>query len=368
MQLAKKFADFGNALHSGAKSYDIVGRRKLWYTISAIVLIVLAGITALRGVNLGIEFTGGSEFQISSPKSLDPAPARKEVKSVVATNEPKVTVVGGSSLRIQTEQLSAPETEALRSKLASAYGVSSKQVTSSFIGPSWGKDVTSKALRAVVVFLLLVGAVMALYFRNIKSSLAAVMALMHDLLLTAFTYGSVGFEVTPAAVIGFLTILGYSLYDTVVVFDKVRENTEGITEQGTFTYAEAVNRAVNQTLVRSINTSVVALLPVGAILFIGAFLLGAGTLKDISLALFVGILVGTYSSIFLAPCLLVGLRQREAAIAEHTARVIAGRKEKGSAAAATSPEEEKENPAAAESATRVQPRRKTKANRKKGQR
>ncbi|HVN12301.1 MAG TPA: protein translocase subunit SecF, partial [Kineosporiaceae bacterium] len=150
---------------------------------------------------------------------------------------------------------------------------------------------------------------------------AAIVALIHDLIITAGIYALVGFEVTPESVIGFLTILGYSLYDTVVVFDKVRENTEHIGATTKRTYAEAANLAVNQTLVRSINTSVVALLPVGAILFIGALLLGAGTLKDISLALFVGIAAGTYSSIFIATPLLVQLRMREPEMKAQAERV-----------------------------------------------
>jgi preprotein translocase subunit SecF len=166
---------------------------------------------------------------------------------------------------------------------------------------------------------------MALYFRTWKMSLAALIALSHDLILTAGVYGIVGFEVTPAAVIGFLTILGYSLYDTVVVFDKIRENTNRMTPDSPRTFAETVNLAVNQTLVRSINTSIVALLPISAILFIGALLLGAGTLRDISLALFIGIIAGTYSTIFLAAPLYTDFRAREPAIRQGTRRVLAAR-------------------------------------------
>ncbi|WP_084252639.1 protein translocase subunit SecF [Devriesea agamarum] len=316
-----KFAAFGNDLHSGARSFGIVRTRRYWYLISLAVLIILGSITAVRGVNLGIEFTGGSEFQVTGAKTLNQSLARDAVHQLVPENVPHVTVVGSDTIRVQTEQLGSDRTEALRTSLASAYGVDSSQVTSSFIGPSWGQDVTGKAIRAVIVFTVLVAIVLALYFRNLKTSIAAVMALAHDLLLTAGTYGAVGFEITPAAVIGFLTILGYSLYDTVVVFDKVRENTVGIAHRDDMTYAGAVNLAVNQTLVRSINTSVVALLPVGSILFIGAFVLGAGTLKDISLALFVGILVGTYSSVFLAPSFLVDLRRREPALRAQEARL-----------------------------------------------
>jgi len=198
-------------------------------------------------------------------------------------------------------------------------------VTSTFIGPTWGADVSRKAVTGLIVFLVLVSVVMTAYFRNWRMAVAALAALFHDIMFTAGVYAAVGWEVTPATVIGFLTILGYSIYDTVVVFDKVRENTEGVLDQSLYTYAEKANLAVNQTLVRSINTSVVALLPVASILFIGAFVLGAGTLRDIALALFVGMLIGTFSSIFLATPLEVTLREREPAIQQHTQRILAAR-------------------------------------------
>lgn len=314
------FSRFGNDLHAGRREFPLVRRRRTWYLLSAVLLIVLGAIALVRGPNLGIEFTGGSEFQISGVESADQDAARDVVREHVPDNEPKISAVGADGLRVQTEQLSSDETTALAGDLATAYGVDASDVSSSFIGPTWGGDVTFAALRAVAVFLVLVGAVMAVYFRNAKASLAAMLALVHDMLLTAAVYVAVGFEITPATVIGFLTILGYSIYDTVVVFDKVRENTEDLSSSP-LTYEGSVERAANQTLVRSINTSVVALLPVGSILVIGALILGAGTLKDISLSLFVGILAGTYSSIFLAPGFLTDLRRRESAIREHDARV-----------------------------------------------
>lgn len=199
------------------------------------------------------------------------------------------------------------------------------QVTSSFIGPSWGADITSQALRGLVIFLFLAAIVMALYFRTWKMSAAAMVALLHDLVITAGFYGITGFEITPAAVIGFLTILGYSLYDTVVVFDKIRENTSEDGPESRRTFADSVNLAVNQTLVRSINTSVVAALPVASILFIGAFVLGAGTLRDIALALLIGILVGTYSTIFIAAPLYAQLRTGEPGIRKRDKKALAMR-------------------------------------------
>ncbi len=324
--MSATFAQFGNDLHAGRRTLPIVRRRKLWYAISVVLLVLLGSVAALRGVNLGIEFTGGSEFQVSGVASTDQAPARDAVREVVPDNEPKITVLGSDTVRVQTAQLDSERTSQLAQDLARTYDVPADNVSSSYIGPIWGQDVTGKMIRGVVVFLVLVGVVMALYFRNVKASTAAMIALVHDMLVTAVVYGVVGFEVTPATIIGFLTILGYSLYDTIVVFDKVRENTADFGSRTDRTFAELVELAANQTVMRSINTSVVALLPVGSILAIGAFLLGAGTLKDISLALFIGIVAGTYSSIFLAPGLLVDLRLRERSIREHTARVEAARR------------------------------------------
>jgi preprotein translocase subunit SecF len=308
-----KLRELGNDLYSGRVSIDIVGRRKLWYGI-AIVLVVLAIVApvARGGFNFGIEFRGGSEFRIDGVGETSQQIARDAVTSVESGSQPVVTSIGVDSVRIQTEQLDDVTTEEIRIALASAYGVESGAVTSSFIGANWGADVTSKALNGLIVFLLLVSVLMALYFRTFKMSIAALAALAHDIVITAGIYALTGFEVTPAAVIGLLTILGYSLYDTVVVFDKVRENTLGVEFSESTSFASQVNLAVNQTLVRSVNTSVVAVLPVAAILFIGAFILGVGTLRDIALALFIGIIVGTYSSIFIASPVYVHLREKEA--------------------------------------------------------
>jgi preprotein translocase subunit SecF len=226
---------------------------------------------------------------------------------------------------VQTPQLSDTESESIRLALAKAYKVKDSNVASSFIGPNWGADITSKAISGLVTFVILAAILMALYFRTLKMSAAALLALLHDLVITAGVYGALGFEVTPAAVIGFLTILGYSLYDTVVVFDKIRENTLEVEFSETATFAERVNLAINQTLVRSINTSIVAVLPVAAILFIGAFVLGAGTLRDISLALFIGIIVGTYSTIFIAAPFYSHLREGEAKYSKAAKKVLAKR-------------------------------------------
>jgi preprotein translocase subunit SecF len=323
--MASGFAQWGNDLHTGKRSYDIVGRRRLWFLIGAILVGISAILLVRPGLNPGIEFRGGSEFRINSVADPAEQPARDAVATVSPDEEVRVSKIGANALRVQTATLTSEEVEEVRLALVSAYGVTADEVTSSFIGPTWGADVSSKAIRGLVVFLVLVSVVMTIYFRNWRMAAAALIALFHDLAVTVGVYAAVGWEVTPATVIGFLTILGYSLYDTVVVFDKVRENTVGVTDQSRTTYAEQANLAVNQTLVRSINTSVVALLPVAAILFVGAFILGAGTLRDISLALFVGMGIGTFSSIFLATPFEVALRQREPKLKAHTERVLAAR-------------------------------------------
>jgi len=323
----RTFAEFGNALYTGEKSIDFVGRRKTWYTIAAVlILIAIVGPILRGGFSFGIEFTGGSQFQVHIAEGeRDQSIAAAAVEEVLPGAAPRVSLVGQTDIRVQTEQLEDTESRQLHAVLAEAYGVSEDEVTASYIGALWGQDITRQALIGLGVFILFAALVMAIYFRTWKMSLAALIALFHDLIITAGIYGITGFEITPAAVIGFLTILGYSLYDTVVVFDKIRENTSPGELNDKRTFAESVNLAVNQTLVRSINTSVVALLPVASILFIGAFLLGAGTLRDIALALFIGILVGAYSTIFVAAPVYSQLREGEPAIKKHTDKVLKAR-------------------------------------------
>jgi preprotein translocase subunit SecF len=321
-----KFSNFGNDLYSGARSIDFVGRRKIFYIISIVLVILAIALpTARGGFNFGIEFRGGSEFRVSGVEQSQQRVAIDAVREVVPETNPIVTAVGASDLRVQTEQLSPVESEEVRVALANAFNINSSGVASSFIGANWGADITSKAFLGLIVFILMAFVLMAIYFRTLKMSMAAMIALFHDLILTAGIYGALGFEVTPAAVIGFLTILGYSLYDTVVVFDKIRENTFEVEFSETSTLAERINLAVNQTLVRSINTSVVAVLPVASILFIGAALLGAGTLRDIALALFIGMIVGTYSSIFIAAPVYSHMREGEKKYAEAAKKVLASR-------------------------------------------
>jgi preprotein translocase subunit SecF len=319
---------FGNDLYTGARSYDFVGKRRLWYIIAAAFVLISVLVPILRGgFVFGIEFRGGSEFQVAGVQANpDQQLAIDTAVEVVPDASPHVTLVGDESnrsIRVQTEQLGSDESNEVRAALADAYDVPLEEVTASFVGPSWGQDISAAAIRALIVFIVLAAVFMWIYFRTWKMALAANAALLHTMVLTVGVYGIFGFEITPSAVIGFLTILGYALYDTVVVFDKVRENTAEDGEESRRTFAESVNLGVNQTLVRSINTGVIAALPVAAILFVGAYLLGAGTLRDIALALFVGVLVGTYSTIFIAAPIYVHLREKEPEILQNSKRTLA---------------------------------------------
>lgn len=307
------FAQLGNDLYSGRRSFNIVGRRKVWYATSAVLIVLsLVGLFG-RGLNFGIEFSGGSEFRVSSVENLDNYEA--EASDALAEADPdavaSVTLVGNDTIRVQTGQLPSDVAEQARTDLADTFGVDITEVTSSFVGPSWGETVTNKALQALVAFLVLVAIVLALYFRTWKMAAAALVALLHDVVFTIGTYALLGIEVSPASMIGFLTILGYSIYDTIVVFDKVKENTDYAQSSRRLTYGQAANLAVNQTLVRSINTSVVALLPVATIVVFGILFIGPGTLLDLAIALLIGIAIGTFSSIFIATPLLVHLRENE---------------------------------------------------------
>jgi preprotein translocase subunit SecF len=330
-----RVGSIGARLYRGELSFDFVGKRRRWYAISGLILIVAVLSLSIFRLNLGIEFKGGAEFRFTSPKASI-ADVRDTVVGAGVTGEPIVQRIGSDTYRVATEKLSATESDKVQQAIADKYGIQRNDVSRQFIGASWGSDISKKALKGLIVFMVLVVIVLALLFEW-KMASAAIVALIHDLVITIGIYSLVGFEVTPATVIGLLTILGYSLYDTVVVFDKVRENTAGIAGGSRMTYSEAANLALNQTLVRSINTSVTALIPVGAILFVGAFLLGAGTLKDLALALFVGMLAGTYSSIFIAVPFLATLKEREPAM-QALARRVAQRRSKEAATVAPAAE------------------------------
>ena len=311
----------GGRLYSGEKSFNIVGNAKRWYIVSALFTVLSIGALAIQGLHLGIEFKGGSAYTFTSTTATVEQ-ARTAVEDSGISSELIVQKVGDSKIRVQTGSLTNAQSDAVESVIVSTFGVSAESIDTQIIGPSWGKEITKKALYGLIAFLLVIMLFLALTFEP-KMAIAAIIAVVHDVFITVGIYALVGFDVTPATVIGFLTILGYSLYDTVVVFDKVRENTRSITSTSKQTYTQATNLAVNQTLVRSINTSVIALIPVGSILFVGAGLLGAGTLKDLSLALFIGMIVGAYSSIFIAPPVLAQLREKEPAMIALSKRVSA---------------------------------------------
>jgi len=309
-----RMARWGQALYTGHVSIDFVGRKWTWYAISAVIVLVATLGLTVKGLNMGIEFEGGVEYRVAmEPGSADQAAVQEITDAVVGTgldaaSSPIVNTSGEDLIRVQTEALDLAEAGEVTEVIRAVDGV--QDLSSDQIGPSWGQQVAQRALIGLLVFVVLVVLMIWAYFREWKMSVAAMAALAHDMVITVGVYALSGFEVTPATVTGFLTILGFSLYDTVVVFDKVRENTKNVARTHQ-TYGEAANLAVNQTLVRSINTSVVALLPVGALLYVGAVYLGSGSLKDLALVLFVGMAAGLYSSVFIATPLLVQLKELE---------------------------------------------------------
>ncbi|MCX6437750.1 MAG: protein translocase subunit SecF [Actinobacteria bacterium] len=319
----------GGRLYRGETSFDFIGKRRRWYAVSGLLIIASIGALAIQGLHLGIEFKGGSSY-IVTKQGVTVEQARAAVESTGISGETIIQKIGTEKIRVQTGALTSVESNALEDALATKLGVSVASIDTQIIGPSWGKEITRKALYGLIGFVIVVMLYLAMAFEP-KMAIAAIIAVVHDVFITVGIYALVGFDVTPATVIGFLTILGYSLYDTVVVFDKVRENTRTITSTSKSTYSQAANLAVNQTLVRSFNTSLIALIPVGSILFVGAGLLGAGTLKDLSLALFIGLATGTYSSIFIATPILAVLREREPAMQALAKRVNA----RGGSAAST---------------------------------
>ncbi len=323
-----RMSRLGNSLYEGDVSIDFVGRKWLWYAISGvIVLLAIIGLST-KGLNFGIEFKGGVEYTVSLPTSQVTQGNVDKIRSAVADTgidgaSSPIVNTAGESIRVQTEQLSNTQAQEVTSAIAKSVGVNADQdVSASDVGASWGSQVANRALTGLGVFLVLVVLFIWAYFREWKMSVAAIVALAHDIVITVGVYALSGFEVTPATVTGLLTILGFSLYDTVVVFDKVKENTRS-TKGARRTYAEQANLAVNQTLVRSINTSIVALLPVAAILYVGVFTLGSGALKDLALSLFVGMAAGAYSSIFIATPLAVQLKSGEKEITASDARARA---------------------------------------------
>ncbi len=305
-----RLGQLGGRLYRGEVSYDFVGHKRRWYAISGAILLISIVALFTRGLDFSVDFKGGAVFQFTAP-----AATQTQVEETVSHEGVNGAVVqqltgklGNKTWQVQTDSLTSQQTYTVENALTSELGA--KNMSTSFVGASWGSQITTKAVQALITFMIVIVLYLSIAFEW-KMAVAALVALIHDLVIATGVYALTGFQVSPATVIGLLTILGYSLYDTVVVFDKVRENTAGLLGGAKSTYSEAANLALNQTLVRSINTSIIALLPVAAILFVGGGLLGAGELKDLALVLFVGMLSGTYSSIFIATPVLADLKERE---------------------------------------------------------
>jgi preprotein translocase subunit SecF len=296
-------------LYHGETHFDFVGRRRWWFTLSAGLVIVSALALGLGGLNLSVDFVGGSLIECDNPAGASLGEVRGALAAVGEAGAKVQLVGGGTGVRVQTSELTAEEEDALAAAVAEVTGIDDlDQVSRQTVGPTFGRSVTEAAVRALVVFLIVVS--LYIWWRlEWKMALIAALEIVHDLVLTVGAYALVGFEVTPATVIAVLTILGYSLYDTVVVFDKIQENVAERGEQ--HTVSALVNMSVNQVLMRSINTSLTTLLPVGSLLFAGSYLLGASTLREFALGLFVGVIVGTYSSIFLGAELVAVWKERE---------------------------------------------------------
>jgi preprotein translocase subunit SecF len=351
--------NFFTRLYTGTGGFDVVGRRKVWFIASGLIILVVIASIALRGFTFGIDFQGGTKMQFPRGTATVQQVEDTFHRATGLETQQVVMVGNGASatVQIRSETLTNDQTAKLRDALFNEFhpvgadGQPSKgAISDSAVSSTWGDQITKKALIALAVFLVLVGLyIMVRYERYMAMS--ALATLVFDLTITAGVYSLVGFEVAPATVIGLLTILGFSLYDTVIVFDKVEENTHGFQHTTRRTFAEQANLALNQTFMRSINTSVISVIPVIALIVVAVWLLGVGTLKDLALVMLVGIIVGTYSSIFLATPLLVTLRERTELVRTHTKRVLRRRKAAGGDTADEAPpssdEENEDEPVAA---------------------
>ncbi|MFC9496555.1 MULTISPECIES: protein translocase subunit SecF [unclassified Streptomyces] len=317
-----KLGHLGARLIRGEVGYDFIGKRKIWYGISILITITAIVGLAVRGLNMGIEFEGGAVF--TTPKTSVSAGTAERSAEAASGHDAIVQELGTGGLRIQISGVDTAKSDQIKTELAKDLNVPEAKINADLVGPSWGETIANKAWTGLIVFMILVVIYLAIAFEW-RMAIAALVALIHDITITVGIYALVGFEVTTGTVIGLLTILGYSLYDTVVVFDSLKEGTKDITKQTRYTYSEIANRSINGTLVRSINTTIVALLPVAGLLFIGGGFLGAGMLNDISLSLFVGLAAGAYSSIFIATPLVADLKERDPQIKALKKRVLAKR-------------------------------------------
>jgi preprotein translocase subunit SecF len=310
--MMSRLGDLGGKLYRGEVSIDFVGRRRRWYTISGLILVISVVALLVRGLDFSVDFKGGAVFTFSAPSA-----SLSQVQNAVTDGGVSGAIVqqvhtgNSTNWEVQTKALTGPQTVTLEQNMSSALGVNTNDITVKTVGPLWGSQISTKAVQALIAFLIVIVIYLSIAF-DLRMAIAAFVALLHDLVIATGVYALAGFQVAPASVIGLLTILGYSLYDTVVVFDKVRENTAGLLSGARTTYSQAANLALNQTLVRSINTSLIALLPVAAILVVATAVLGGSNeLEDLALVLFIGMLSGTYSSIFIATPVLCDLKERQ---------------------------------------------------------
>ncbi|MDO0931593.1 protein translocase subunit SecF [Streptomyces sp. DG2A-72] len=317
-----KLGNLGARLHRGEVGYDFVRNRKIWYGVSILITIVAIAGLAVRGLNMGIEFQGGAVF--TTPKTSVSVSQAEEYAETASGHDAIVQELGSGGLRIQIAGIDTAKADQIKTDLSKDLSVDSEKINAELVGPSWGEQIANKAWQGLAIFMVLVVIYLAIAFEW-RMAAAALVALIHDITITVGIYALVGFEVTPGTVIGLLTILGYSLYDTVVVFDSLKEQAKDITKQTRLTYSDVANNSINSTLMRSINTTVVALLPVAGLLFIGGGFLGAGMLNDISLSLFVGLAAGAYSSIFIATPLVADLKERDPQMKALRKRVLAKR-------------------------------------------
>jgi preprotein translocase subunit SecF len=309
-------------LFRGETSFDFVGRWKQWFAISAVVILVGLLSLGIRGLNFSIDFKGGTVWEV--PSSASVSDARSAIGNAVpGFNQATIVILTNTETGQRTIKVEAPakftgdttQVQKVTNALAKMAGVSPNDVQLNDIGPSWGANITDKAIKAVIIFLVVVSGYIWLRFEG-KMALAALIALIHDILITIGIYSLSGFQVSPDTVIAFLTVLGYSLYDTIVVFDRIQENTRGLASTNRMTYSDTVNLSINQVLARSLNTSLVAILPILSILVVGAWILGASALQDFGLALFIGLTTGAYSSLFIASPVLALLKEHEPRYAE----------------------------------------------------
>jgi preprotein translocase subunit SecF len=290
--------------------FDFIGRSRIWLAVSGAAVLISLLALVYSGLNLGIDFEGGTQWEVRAANGSVSTSDVRDALSPTAATSAKILVLGDDGVRVQTEELKAGQQAAITTALAEYAGVDESAVSLVNVGPTWGDQVSRKALTALIFFFVLIAAYLTFRFQW-KMALAAIIAVLHDIVITVGVYAVFGFEVTPGTVVAFLTILGFSLYDTVVVFDKIDENTPSLGAERGDTYSLMVNRSMNQVLMRSLNTTFVALLPVASLLVVGSGILGAVTLRDFALALFVGLLVGAYSSIFVATPILAKLKERE---------------------------------------------------------